>query len=141
MLTLVMPDDLTASMTVAKAPKGTSSSARTKMDWCCGSRIFCFSLAAISLMLIGVVAQKNPLLLVDADHQALFGDLFHRPRLGHIDLDAGLQHRGGDHEDDQQHQDNVHQRRDVDVGEGSLSSSVGSRKGHYRGTPGASAVR
>ena len=63
MLTLVMPDDLTASMTVAKAPKGTSSSARTKMDWCCGSRIFCLSLAPNLVDVDGVVAQKNPLLL------------------------------------------------------------------------------
>ena len=32
LLTLVMPERLTASITVAKAPKGTSSSARTKID-------------------------------------------------------------------------------------------------------------
>ena len=40
MLTFVMPDCFTASMTVAKAPNGTFSSARTKMDWLRGSRIF-----------------------------------------------------------------------------------------------------
>ena len=88
-----------------------------------------------------VIAEKHPLLFVDADHQAFFGDLFDGPGLGDIELYAGLQHRGSDHKDDQQHQYNVHQRRDVDVGEGSLSSSVRSRKGHYRCTPGASAVR
>ena len=89
----------------------------------------------------GVVAQKDPLLLVDADHQPLFGDLFYRPRFGHTYFDAGLQHRRGDHKDDQQDQYHVHQRGNVDVGEGCLGSSVRSRKGHYRCTPGASAVR
>src|SRR6266481_8598043 len=88
-----------------------------------------------------VVAQKNALLLVNADHQAFFGNLFHGARFGYVYLNAGLQHRGGDHEDDQQHQNNIHQGRNVDIGERGLSSSVGSRKGHYRGTPGASAVR
>jgi len=32
MLTFVIPEDFTASITVAKAPKGTSSSARKKID-------------------------------------------------------------------------------------------------------------
>src|SRR5246127_5210538 len=53
MLTLVMPAPLIASMTVAKAPKGTSSSARMNTDWFCGSRIFCRSLDLISLILTG----------------------------------------------------------------------------------------
>ena len=40
MLTLVMPDCFTASITVANAPKGTFSSARPDMDWPSGSLIF-----------------------------------------------------------------------------------------------------
>ena len=89
----------------------------------------------------GVVPQKHALLLVNADYKALFRDLFHGTRFGHAHLNTGLQHRRSDHEDDQQHQHDVNQRRDIDIGEGSLSSSVRSRKGHYRGTPGASAIR
>ncbi len=37
--------------------------------------------------------------------------------LRQIDADPGRHQRRGDHEDDQQHQHHVHQRRDVDLGE------------------------
>ena len=98
-------------------------------------------LAAISLMLIASLPRKTRccLLMLITRRSSVIS--FTGARLGNIHFDAGLQHRGCDHEDDQQHQDNVHQGRDVDIGERSLSSSVRSRKGHYRGTPGASAVR
>src|SRR5438093_5955992 len=82
----------------------------------------------------GIVAQKYALLLIDADHHPLFRDLLDSPRLGHTDFNAGLQHRRRDHKDDEQHENNVHEWRDVDIGEGSLRASVGSRKGHYRRT-------
>src|ERR1700674_2579802 len=85
----------------------------------------------------GVVPQEHALLLVDADDQAFFGDLLHGARLGNADLNPRLQHRRGHHEDDQKHQNDVDQRRDVDVGERSLGASVRSREGHYRRTSGA----
>ena len=67
MLTLVKPACFTASITVAKAPKGTFSSARTKMDWLRGSRIFWRSFAADLIDVDGIVAQKYALILIDGD--------------------------------------------------------------------------
>jgi len=116
MLTLVIPACLTASITVAKAPKGTSSSARTKTDWPSGSRFFP-QLRADLIDVDGIVAQKYLLLAVDGDHQTLLGDLFHRLGVRHGHFDAGLQHGRSHHEDDEQYQYDVHQRCDVDVGE------------------------
>jgi len=92
MLTLVMPDCLTASMTVAKAPKGTFSSARTKINCLRGSRIFCRSLLAISLILMASLPKKNALVFVDGDDQSLFRDFLHGASLGHIHLNPRLQH-------------------------------------------------
>src|ERR1700674_3383318 len=40
-----------------------------------------------------IVAQINPLLLVDADHQPLFGDFFYAASFWDVDLDARLKHR------------------------------------------------
>ena len=54
---------LTASMTVAKAPKGTFSSARTKIAWPSGSRIFWRAACApIWLMFTGSLFEENALL-------------------------------------------------------------------------------
>src|SRR5947209_19806780 len=78
----------------------------------------------------GIIAEKHALILVDGEHQTFFGDLFDGSRLGNGNIDAGLQHRSSHHEDDQQHQDYVHQRGDIDVGDGSLGAPVGSGKGH-----------
>jgi hypothetical protein len=47
----------------------------------------------------------------------LAGDLRGAPRLRQLDVDAALQHRRGDHEDDEQHEHDVDQRHDVDLGE------------------------
>src|SRR6202166_1910225 len=129
MLTLVIPDCFTASMTVAKAPKGTFSSAR-----------IADSLANAGGNLInvdGVVAEKYPLILVNRDDDALFGDFFDRAGLGNADLYAGLQNGRGHHKDDQQNQYDVDQRRDVDIGECDLSAAIGGSKGHQRLTSAA----
>ena len=48
--------------------------------------------------------------IVDPHPDLLGGD---GPRQG--DLDPAVEHRGGDHEDDQEHQHHVDQGRDVDV--------------------------
>ena len=72
----------------------------------------------------GLVLQEDVLVLVDGDDHAFFGELVDRARLGDGDLDAGLQHRRGEHEDEQQHQHHVDQRRDVDLGERGLGASA-----------------
>src|SRR5229473_8232847 len=82
----------------------------------------------------GIVAEKNFLRFVDADHEAFFGDLFDGARVGDVDFDSGLQYRRGDHENNKQHEDDIHQRRDVDVGKGGLGASVGGGEGHQRRT-------
>src|ERR1700730_15053601 len=64
----------------------------------------------------GIVAEKNFLRFVDADHEALFGNLFDRASLGDLYFDTGLQYRRSHDENNEQPQDNIHQRRDVDVG-------------------------
>src|SRR5271157_5841637 len=38
----------------------------------------------------GIVAEKNLLRFVDADHEALFLDLFDGAGVGHVDFDPGL---------------------------------------------------
>ena len=45
------------------------------------------------------------------------------------DGDAGLQHRRGEHEDEQQHQHHVDQRRDVDVGQRGLGADLAAAAG------------
>ena len=98
MLTLVIPDCLTASITVAKAP------------------------------------QEDALLLVDADDHTLFGDFLHRARFGNGNLNSRLEHWSRHHKYDEQHKNDVHQRRDVDVGKSDLGAAVASGEGHYRRT-------
>src|SRR5215475_720339 len=85
----------------------------------------------------GVVAQEDPLLLVDADDDALFGDLLDGSRLRHVDFNARLQHRRSDHENDQQNQDDVDERGYVDVGESDLRPAIRCGEGHYRRTSSA----
>src|SRR5690349_13859528 len=80
----------------------------------------------------GIIAEKYALILVDGEHQTFFGDLLDGSGLGNGHIDAGLQHRSSHHEDDQQHQNHIHQRGDVDVGDGSLGAPVRSGKGHQR---------
>src|ERR1039458_42337 len=77
----------------------------------------------------GIVAEKNFLRFVDADHQALFGDLFDRTGVGDVDFDAGLQDRRRHHENDEQNEDDIHQGRDVDVGQSRLRASVSGGEG------------
>src|SRR6266403_1183719 len=53
----------------------------------------------------GIVAEKNSLRLIDADHEALFGDLFDGASVGNVDFDSRLQYRCGHHENNKQHED------------------------------------
>src|SRR6266404_6484752 len=78
----------------------------------------------------GIVAEKNFLRFIDADHEALFGDLFDGASVGNVDFDSRLQYRRGHHENNKQHEDDIYQGRDVDVGQRSLGASVGGGEGH-----------
>src|SRR6266852_1002651 len=82
----------------------------------------------------GIVAEKNFLRFVDADYDALFGDLFDGASVGDVDFNSGLQNRRGHHENNEQHEDDIHQGRDVDVGKRGLGASVGGGEGHLRRT-------
>src|SRR6266496_3135662 len=79
-----------------------------------------------------VASQKYPLLLVNADHHALLGDLFYGSRSRDVDFNARLQDRRGHHENDQQYQHYVDQGGDVDIRKGSLGAAVGCGESHYR---------
>ncbi len=78
----------------------------------------------------GLVAEEDALFAVDGDDEALLGDFADGFGLGDGDFDAGLQHRRGDHEDDQQHEHDVDQRGDVDLREGGLGVAVAGCEGH-----------
>src|SRR5580698_10269409 len=78
----------------------------------------------------GVVAEKNPLIFVNRDDGTFFGDFLDGASLGHADLNARLQNRRSHHEDDEQYEDDIDQRSDVDIGESSLSTAVGRGKSH-----------
>src|SRR6185369_2290423 len=62
-----------------------------------------------------IVAEEDALFFIDGNHQSLFGDLLHSLGLRNGDFYARLQHRRSDHEDDEQHQHDVHERSDIDV--------------------------
>src|SRR5438552_19155540 len=78
-----------------------------------------------------IIAKKNALLFIDADHDTFFGDFLYGARLGNTDFNARLKHRRSHHENDEQNQNYVDQGRDVDIGERGLGASVGSRKGNH----------
>src|SRR5437016_3880558 len=79
-----------------------------------------------------IVAEKNLLGLIDADYQPLFGDLFHRTSSWNVDFNPRLQYRRCDHENDEQDQHYIHQRRDVDIRQRGLCASLGIGEGHQR---------
>src|SRR5882672_10739029 len=132
MLMLLMPDCRSASTTAAKLPKGTVSSQRRKTPSClffnCDREEDTF-LPVFQLRLDpwaelmnvdGFIAKVNALRLVHGDDQALLIDFLYSARLWDVDFDAGLEDRGGDHENNQQHENHVHERDHVDLGERSL---------------------
>src|ERR1700724_1044512 len=82
----------------------------------------------------GIVAEKNFLRFVDADDKTLFGNFFDGAGVRDVDFDSGLQYRSGHHENDEQHEDDIHQRRDVDVRKRGLGASVAGGEGHQRRT-------
>jgi len=64
----------------------------------------------------GVIAEEDALLLVDGDDETLFADFFHSARFWNTDIDTGLEYGCGDHENDEEDEDDVDERSDVDVG-------------------------
>ena len=68
----------------------------------------------------GTVAEIDALVLVDGDDEALLVDFFNGGGFGDVDFDAGLEDRRGDHENDEQHENNVDERDHVDLGERAL---------------------
>jgi hypothetical protein len=68
----------------------------------------------------GIVAEIDELLFIDGDDEFLFGDFLDGVSFGDVDFDAGLQDGCRDHEDDQEHENNVDERNHVDLGEGGL---------------------
>ena len=71
-----------------------------------------------------LVLQEDVLLPVDGYHHAFFRQLVDRACLRNGDFNAGLKHRRGEHEDEQEDEDDVDQRGDVDLGECSLGAGV-----------------
>jgi hypothetical protein len=72
----------------------------------------------------GLSPRYTCLVFGNGHHHALLGDLFDGARLGNGYFNARLQHRRGQHEDHQQHQHHVDQRRDVDFGQRCLGASA-----------------
>ena len=68
----------------------------------------------------GIVAEVDELFLVDGDDKTHLSDFLDGVCLGDVDFNARLENRGCNHENDQQHEDNVDERHHVDVGEGRL---------------------
>ena len=68
----------------------------------------------------GFIAEVNALGLVHRHDQALLIDFLHGARLRDVDFDAGLQDGRGNHENNEQHENHVHERDHVDLGERSL---------------------
>src|SRR5271163_1689027 len=68
----------------------------------------------------GNVGEIDELVLVDGDDEARLVDFLYGLRLGDVDFDAGLEDRSGDHENDEQHKNNVDERDHVDLGERAL---------------------
>ena len=69
------------------------------------------------------VLEEDVLVLVDGDDHALFGELIDGTGFGDGDFDAGLKDGGGKHEDEEQDENDVDERGDVDLGEGGLGAS------------------
>src|SRR5271157_2745574 len=85
----------------------------------------------------GVIAEEDALILINSDDRAFFCDLLDGAGLGNGHFDARLKNGSGHHKDDQEYQDNVNERSDVDVRESSLGAAVGRSKGHQRLTSAA----
>src|SRR5689334_4099649 len=81
-----------------------------------------------------IIAEEHALLLVDGDHQSLFSNFFHRAGARHIEFDSRLKNWCGHHENDEQHEHDIHQGSDVDVGNGSLGASIRGGECHQRRT-------
>src|SRR5439155_7598414 len=63
----------------------------------------------------GIILQIEFLLLIDRHNQFFFCNFAHDLSLGHVHLDTGLDNRSRYHEDDQQYQNDIDERDDIDL--------------------------
>src|SRR5690242_2755845 len=68
----------------------------------------------------GVVAKIDALRFVYGNDNPILVDIPYSFGLGNVDFDSRLEDRRGDHKDDEQYEDHVHERDHVDLGERSL---------------------
>jgi hypothetical protein len=68
----------------------------------------------------GIIAKVDPLPFIDAHDEAVLADIFDGFGFWDVDFDAGLEDGSGNHENDEQHENHVHERDHVDLGERSL---------------------
>src|SRR6202041_1310527 len=78
----------------------------------------------------GVVAEEDALILINGNDGAFLGNLFYGAGFGDADLNARLQNGSGYHKNDQQHEDDIDQRSDVDIGECGLSAAIRRSESH-----------
>src|SRR4029453_17216352 len=81
-----------------------------------------------------IVAEKDALLLVNGNDEPFLRNFLNAARARDIELDAGLQNRCRHHKDNQQHQYDVNERRDINVRDRCLSAPIGGREFHQRRT-------
>ena len=115
MLTLVMPDCFTASITDAKAPKGTFSSARDEDRLALGVAYLLLQLGADLIDVDRLVVEENALLAINGDYQAFLGDPFTVSVCGMATSMPDCKIGAVTMKIDQRHQHHVHQRRDGDL--------------------------
>src|SRR5208337_3356773 len=65
------------------------------------------------------------------------GDLIDGASFGYADFDTRLQNGSGHHKNDEENEDDVDQRSDVDISEGGLGAAVGGSESHQRLTSAA----
>ena len=99
----------------------TAASIRIRSDLSVRGRIACLTLSASTPSRTGsspICTKRRCWKSAGNRHvHGLRVDRIGAPRLRQVDVEALLHHRRGHHEDDQQHQHDVHERDDVDLGE------------------------
>jgi len=109
-----VPDCLTASMTVANAPKERSHR-HDKNKLVARVANFLLEAGGDLIDVDGVVAEEYALILVDRDDGAFLGNLLDGAGFGDANFDARLQNGSRNHKDDEQHENDINQRSDVDT--------------------------
>src|SRR5271155_1906632 len=85
----------------------------------------------------GVIAEENALVFINGNDGAFFRNFFDGAGFGNVDFDAGLQNGSSHHKNDEQHEHDIDERSDVDIGKSGLRAAVGRRESHQRLTSAA----